>query len=281
MTELERVLRYLFSSVIAVFCFVSSAFASETEWQQHQDMLQTRLISASSGLAADGKMLLAWEAKLAPGWKTYWRSPGEAGLPVRVFAGGAEQVVAYPYPERFELFGLQTYGYSKHVILPFMLDIAGSASVDVDFMVCKEICVPFRATYELTDISPDQVSIHDQKIRTWMAKVPEAAGDDGAGLEIVSAKVVGPVGKQKIIVDVKAAAALSQADMLAEVNDMFHFGKPKMKLLADGRSARFVLPAMSGKKPEDLRTLSARLTFTDGKGAAIERTIDLATGRVK
>ncbi len=275
---MESVLRKLILGVVVLFSGIHAVYADETDWLQHQDMLKTRLIAASSELSPAGKILLAWEAKLAPGWKTYWRSPGEAGLPVRVFTESGEKEVQYPFPERFELFGLETFGYSDYVVLPFELDAAtvqNKVAVDVDFMVCKEICVPFKTTYELESIHTEDISIHDGKFRKWAEKVPAAEGGDGAGLDIKWAKVVGPVGRQKVIAEVTADTSLSNADMLVEVNDMFHFGKPKMKLLSDGRTARFVLPAMTGKMPEDLRGKKARLTFTNGLGSSIERTLDL------
>ena len=256
-----------------------SVSVSGSDWFSHQDMLETRVIAGSKHLASDGKLMLAWEAKLAPGWKTYWRSPGEAGLPVRVFSKGTEQTIFYPLPARFELFGLQTYGYGKYVMMPFEIDAPAEGSdvaVEVDFMVCKEICVPFRTAYKVpaSDIAQES-SINDGGIKRWLGKVPAKTGDDGAGLDILSAKVVGPVGHQKVIVDVKASHSLSNADLLAEVNDMFHFGKPEMRLLGDGKSARFVLPAMAGSKPTSLKGLYIRLTLADGKNASIERTLKL------
>ncbi|MBV1900089.1 MAG: hypothetical protein KUG56_00285 [Kordiimonadaceae bacterium] len=273
-----------FFPIYAVFTwglsFGVSAGAADTGWQNHHEMLETRVIAASTKMKQGGKYMLAWEAKLAPGWKTYWRSPGEAGLPVRIFVDKKQQEILYPLPVRFELFGLQTYGYSKYVMLPFQVDeklINNGDTIEADFMVCKEICVPFRASYRLSpDALSEESSIHDGGIKRWLEKVPAAEGGDGAGLDIVSAKVVGPVGHQKIIVDVKASHSLDAADMLAEVNDMVHFGKPKMRLLADGKSARFVLPAMTGKKPLNLKGQKVRLTFTDGKGASVERRFNLS-----
>lgn len=272
-------MRSIVIHIAVLLGFAQGMFVSASDWRQHQDMLKTRIIAASKVLAPEGKLLLAWEAKLAPGWKTYWRSPGEAGLPVRVFTGNTEQEVLYPLPERFELFGLETYGYGKYVVLPFLLDAKGAepkVDVDVDFMVCKEICVPFNTKYTVELPRDEDVSIHDEKIAKWLKHVPEPEGGDGAGLEIISAKVMGSVGHQKLIVDVKADTALAKADMLAEVEGMFHFGKPKLKLLADGHSARFVLPAMAGKMPEDLRGRSVRLTFTNSLGASIERVFELS-----
>jgi len=253
--------------------------AGETPWQEHLDMLQTRLVTTSADMTnSDGKPLLAWEAKLAPGWKTYWRSPGEAGLPVRLSQDAAEIDILFPVPERFELFGLETYGYSHTVLLPFRPHSANEAGITVSasFMVCKDICVPFDATYNVpasalgADFSP-----HDIRVDAWMKKVPEREGDAGAGLVIDSVRVTGPVGRQHVVVDARADAMLTAPDMLAEVNDMVHFGAPRVKITGDGRSARFVLSAMTGKKPMDLRGKQIRLTFIDGQDNAIERMLDL------
>ena len=79
-----------------------------------------------------------------------------------------------------------------------------------------------------------------------------------------------------MVVDVRADEDLSKADMMAEVDGMFHFGAPEMRLMEDGTKARFVLTGMTGKKPEDLRGRTIRLTFTDGHGHAVDKKIELA-----
>ena len=59
---------------------------------------------------------------LPKGWKTYWRSPGDAGLPARIDWSGssnlADAEIRWPIPERFSLFGLETFGFEREVVLP-------------------------------------------------------------------------------------------------------------------------------------------------------------------
>jgi len=261
----------------AVF-FSAGAMASETAWVDHDGMLSTRLVMASSDMTTDKGALFAWEAKLAPGWKTYWRSPGEAGLPVRVFVGEDEINPLFPYPERFELFGIQTFGYSHQLLLPFRLKAVpdGQVTAVVDFMVCKDICVPFEHTYVLATAGGDLHSSHDIRFEAWLAKVPSTDKKTINGMEVLSAKVTGRVGHQKLVVDVKADSELSKADLYAEVNDMFYFGVPKIRLLEDGKKARMVLSAMTGTTPEDLRGKAVRLTLSDGRNGAIDRIVKLS-----
>lgn len=272
-------MRAVLISLYFVVVLANSAFAGTGSWQDHQGMIKTRIVTASLDMAENGKALLAWEAELAPGWKTYWRSPGEAGLPVRLASGDEEIEILYPVPERFELFGLQTYGYSHKVLLPFFIEAPeGGAplTVKADFMVCKDICVPFEAEYEVASADlGEEVSAQDIRIGTWMKRVPVRDGDAGGGLHILWAKVVGTPGHQRVVVDVAANSGLSGADLLAEAGSKFHFGAPAMSLLGDGTKARFVLMAMTGKNPEDLRGREVRLTFVDGYGHAIDQTIKL------
>lgn len=266
----------LFMSIFALNG--GAALASATPWQNHQDMLRTRIVITSSDVSfpgSDGR-ILAWEAELADGWKTYWRSPGEAGLPVTMSKDGEAIDLLFPVPERFELFGLETYGYSKKVLIPFTVSGSdGPAKVDGSFMVCKDICVPFDASYSIreTDFETD-FSPHDIRVEAWLGRVPDRSGDGGAGLDVQSVRVTGPAGHQRLVIEASADTRLDSADMLAEVNEMFQFGRPKVKLQADGRRAMFVLPVMTGKDPKSLKGEQIRLTFIDGKGHAVETFVE-------
>ena len=260
---------------------------SETPWQDHQGMLSTRIIVASSDIAAsfpgvlapsgDQSVLLAWEAKLEDGWKTYWRSPGEAGLPVRVFHDDKQLDILYPVPVRFELFGLETYGYSKQVAIPFQIETdAGTVSLSADFMVCKEICVPFKANYQLTLDSGDRGTIvTDTRVSTWLARVPKRYGEAPGGLTIKSVTYAGKPGYQNLLVEATSSRPLTKADLLAELDEATQFHAPSMRLLPDGQSTRFVLDIMSTQKGLDLAGKTVRLTMSDGRGNAIDRFFDL------
>ena len=258
-----------------------------TPWQDHQGMLSTRIIVASNDVATafdgvldpmgDRSVLLAWEAKLEDGWKTYWRSPGEAGLPVNIFHGEKKLEILYPVPVRFELFGLETYGYSKQVAIPFQIEAdAGVVSLSADFMVCKEICVPFKADYQLTLEAGDRGTIvTDTKIKTWLARVPRRFGESPDGLAIRSVYYAGKPGYQNLVVEATSARPLTKADLLAELDETTQFHAPIMRILPDGQSARFVLDIMSTQKGLDLAGKTVRLTMSDGRGNAIDRFFSL------
>src|SRR3546814_17500109 len=84
------------------------------------EQARLRLISGQQSVAG-AALDLGLEFDLQPGWKIYWRSPGDAGLPPRVDWSGSEKLkqaeLAWPVPHRFSLFGLETFGYVGPVVL--------------------------------------------------------------------------------------------------------------------------------------------------------------------
>ena len=110
----------------------------------------------------DGRAEAGIEIALEPGWKTYWRTPGDAGIPPVVdwsrSTGIAGFDLRFPAPVRFGDEGVQSIGYTGPVILPIDLtlaDAAKPASLDLDVQIglCRDICVPVNAHLNAT-ISP-------------------------------------------------------------------------------------------------------------------------------
>jgi DsbC/DsbD-like thiol-disulfide interchange protein len=102
----------------------------------------------------DGSRVAALEIALAPGWHTYWRVPGAAGIPPRFDWSGSENLEAvsyeWPRPEVFERYGLRTFGYDGTLVLPLRLRPRDPSApldlaLDLDFGVCEDICVPASA----------------------------------------------------------------------------------------------------------------------------------------
>ncbi|WND02677.1 protein-disulfide reductase DsbD family protein [Temperatibacter marinus] len=250
-------------------CVISTAtHAKETEWVSHGQEAKTRLIGTKPVAGNAGLVWLAWEAELQNGWKTYWRSPGEAGLPVIVKINDVEKELAYPIPERFELFGLQTYGYSKKVIIPFQIEAEalkrGDTEIHVSFMVCKDICIPIEHTFQ----PPQKDKFdYDLKIASWLSKVPMTSLEESK-FKVMSHKIIGPVGKQRVIIDVKGLEAYQQADLLIE-------GPATMMFIPAGKTSkgdfvRFVVKTSGMGDIPDLKNEKLRITVIDGNGKAID-----------
>lgn len=127
---------------------------------------------------ADGTHMAALELRLAPGWKTYWRHPGEAGLPPRFDWSGSDNVagveVLWPAPEMVEQGGTRLVVYSGRVLLPLRVTprgagparLAGTATVGI----CREVCVPLvlrlGVALDAAGVAPDP------RIATALERLP-------------------------------------------------------------------------------------------------------------
>lgn len=155
------------------------------------DVVSARLLGGWQ--QSDGSHMAALRIDLAPGWKTYWRSPGEAGIPPAFDWSGSENLVSaqplWPRPSVFHLNGMRSIGYHDQLVLPIEVR-AGDPSLPVtlharvDIGICRDICLP--ATLELT-ARLDPPGASDPAIRASLAALPQKG--DQAGLRAASCAV--------------------------------------------------------------------------------------------
>jgi DsbC/DsbD-like thiol-disulfide interchange protein len=105
---------------------------------------------------AEGRHMAALRVTLAPGWKTYWRAPGAAGLPPQIdlaaSTGIAGAELRWPVPEVFDFNGMRSIGYHDAVTIPLDLSLEGGpARLEgaIEIGVCHDICVPVRFPFAL------------------------------------------------------------------------------------------------------------------------------------
>lgn len=157
------------------------------------------------------------EIHLDPGWKTYWRYPGDTGVPPTFdFAGSTNVksvVVQWPAPESFpDGAGGHSIGYVGDVILPLQVIPADAAHppsvhVKVNYAVCGTLCVPAAANLELTlNGKGDEETVLDQAAQE-VPKHEPLGTDDGRGLAIKSVqRQPGGDGHEQVVVEVAAPA---------------------------------------------------------------------------
>ncbi len=136
----------------------------------------------------DGIHRAAFSIRLAPGWKTYWRTPGDAGIPP-VFDWSASQNlsgvgVSFPVPDVFYENGMRSIGYDDAVILPLALR-ANDAQTDIQLTgrmtigVCYDICVPVELYFD--SILPGSDTKPTAAVTRAMADRPMTASEAGVG----------------------------------------------------------------------------------------------------
>lgn len=94
---------------------------------------------------------------LKDGWKTYWRAPGDAGIPPQFSYAGSANITSitpqWPVPEVFDQGGQRSIGYHDSVVFPLTIAITDTAATtrltgQIDIGVCEEICIPVTLTFD-------------------------------------------------------------------------------------------------------------------------------------
>jgi DsbC/DsbD-like thiol-disulfide interchange protein len=140
---------------IIFFLPVPSAEAGVGTWAVGE--AKVRLIA--EGVDEQGRLNAGIEITLAPGWKTYWRSPGDAGVAPLIDFSTSRNVsdveVAYPVPHRYDDGFSVTNVYENRVVLPISglvddLSRPVELTLDLTIGVCREICIPDHFETELS-----------------------------------------------------------------------------------------------------------------------------------
>ena len=180
-----------FIGLVAIMASLgNSALAAQSPWQGDQSIGEARLVSAVTATGDLDVLPLGLEFVLAPGWKIYWRTPGEAGIaPVvdlsQSGTSGLEGRFAWPMPKRFDAFGFDNLGYENAVILPF--DVRGhvtgtpvQVTAELEALACADICVPLTATLDLRLPEGEALpSFHAQAMAQYVAMVPRRSNENG------------------------------------------------------------------------------------------------------
>jgi DsbC/DsbD-like thiol-disulfide interchange protein len=198
----------------------AAADASQWDTDAHS---ATRLIAgAARGTQGDGALRAGLEIKLQPGWKTYWRYPGDSGVPPRFDFSASTNVkdvtVLWPAPMRFKDGNGFSIGYDDQLILPLHVQPADARipvvlRVKLDYAICEKLCLPVEARLELALSSSG--GAHEAPLTASEARVPQrvAIGANGP-LTIVAVKQEAGA-RVRMVVDVKAPEATA-LDLFAE-----------------------------------------------------------------
>ena len=172
------------------FLFASAALTgagpavAQFEGRSAADVVQVSLLPGWR--LPNGNHMAGVRIALAPGWKTYWRAPGEGGVPTIITlteaSGVSGMAIHWPTPEVFYANGMRSIGYREDVILPveFALTDAGSVRIEgeIDLGVCLDVCIP--VTLDLAGLLPPGTE-RVREIGLALSDRPLTATEAGAG----------------------------------------------------------------------------------------------------
>ncbi len=194
-----------FAATLLASSLAIEARAQDASPWQRDGHSAVRLLAGSRS----GAVLLGGIAfQLQPGWKTYWRTPGDSGVPPRFDFSKSENIeavtVLWPAPMKFDDgAGGYSLGYQTQVVLPLRIvaknaDKPVTLRADINYAVCEKLCIPVEARAELAIASV--ASTEDSALFAALDTVPKPAnvGDPNP----LTIRDVKREGKSTVLVDV-------------------------------------------------------------------------------
>jgi DsbC/DsbD-like thiol-disulfide interchange protein len=253
-----------------------AAWAADAYSSDWADGLKSsaRLIA---GTPADGVFQAGVEIRLAPGAITYWRNPGDAGLPPTLSFDGSSNLAqartSFPAPRRLPEGIGEAFGYDGALILPIDVEPIEAAkpvtlALKLNYAVCEKICVPAEARLRLV-LPVDAASTpYAEAIAKAKDLIPRRVdwASLAADLTATSART------WRLCL---ASQAGAKRDLFIEPPDAWWFDV-KADASAPVGSDCFRVNLMQ-QPPDSALPVAARLTITGGQGP-VETTIDLKAG---
>ncbi|MGI9279187.1 MAG: protein-disulfide reductase DsbD family protein [Endozoicomonas sp.] len=268
------------------------AYALSTDWLVNPQQPEARVRLHFSGEEdPDSRQLsAALEVQLSGDWKTYWRSPGEAGIPPEVDwrikqeqgSSNIENVEwLWPLPERIEMLGLHTFGYKNGTVFPLLIQVEDlnkpvSVSATLQLSSCTTICVLTDYDIQL-DFIPSELETDPEAsflIDKALSQVPTYMPDTGLSTE----SAVWDKGSNKVVVTANSEAGWEEdVDVIIDGQEDITFSVPTIKI--QGNQLKAVMEASSWLGDYDLSGESVTITLLNGD-SALEKSLPVDKGMV-
>lgn len=211
------------------------------------------------GLTERGTHQAALRLTLADGWKTYWRAPGDAGIPPQFDWGRSRNVetvsMTWPTPKVFEQSGQRVIGYEQQMLLPIEITLARPGQPvrlkgEIAFGLCKDICIPARLNFDKT-LDPE--APRNPAIIAALAERPFSAAE--AGVSAATCRL-SPTGNGSMQIEARITMPSAGGTEVAVIEP----GNPR--LWASETTTR---------RRGDVLIATSDLTHVSGSGFALER----------
>jgi thiol:disulfide interchange protein/DsbC/DsbD-like thiol-disulfide interchange protein len=254
---------------------------------QRVDTVEAELVADRVSVRAGGSIDLGLRLKHEPHWHTYWRNPGDSGLPTQVAVSGPEglrtDAIRWPAPQRMWIGPLANYGYEGEIVLPFavtMPDTLAGPTVRLEahaqWLVCKDVCIPGEARLAIelpvtASGAPEAArSAHAALFDAVAPRIPDPSNPlparlhrEGGTLSLVFAAPAGTdaIARAEFFPYVEAVVSPPAPQPLLRTTEGWRVDL----VLADGAT---VPPTLPGLLVLDGRPIDTRATAVDGAAPA-------------
>ena len=264
-------------AVLAVLLTVAptaKAASAQGQWFQGNNTAVRLIVSTKKG---SGLVLAGVEIGLDPGWKTYWRNPGDAGgVPPSIDWSASENLepgeLLYPAPHRFSDGAGDGIGYKGSVLFPVRMQKKNPKKparlvAQIMYGVCSDICIPVETKLDL-DIPADgeEAAEVSSRLAAALASVPGPAVKGGAvAIDAPAVDLEGSV--PAITIAVHYPKGAGARDLFVETLDQSFLPQPK-QVSETGDETTFSIGLSKFKARESLKGKAIVFTAVSDKGAA-------------
>jgi DsbC/DsbD-like thiol-disulfide interchange protein len=261
----------------AFLCIASpsiSAAASpgESAWVTSADS-KARLVSGTPDIDGKPTLIAGVQLRMNPGWKTYWRNPGDSGVPPSFDFRGSKNlkqaVLLYPAPHRIADANGTAIGYDDEVIFPVKITPERDGEpvelkLDFEYGLCKDLCIPNEVSLALA-LAPHQGRGDAVLLENALALVPkEAAPGLLPAVENVTADLDAP--KPTLAIDAVFPKGAREADLFINGEETYVPVPKPAAPLADGKQ-RFIVSFGSPAEAAALKGKTLTLTLVSDLGS--------------
>jgi DsbC/DsbD-like thiol-disulfide interchange protein len=249
-----------------------AANASASTWVESANS-KSRLVSGTVERDGGSALMAGVQLRMNPEWKTYWKNPGDSGVPPSFDWSGSTNLkhaeVLYPAPHRFADGGGTSIGYDDEIVFPIEITPVRAGEpvilkLTFDYGLCKDLCIPNQVSLGLT-LGANAGKGDAALIETFLTRVPKPAAT-GVLPEVkaVEAKFAGKA--SELIVDAAFAQGATGTDLFIDGGDVFVPVPRPVGPLSDGRQ-RFAVTFASPPEAAAIKGKPLKLTLVSDQGS--------------
>lgn len=247
-----------------------------THGQEGESLVRPSMFVTSAQISGPFDVGLRFD--IEPEWYLYWINPGDAGLTVearwQLPNGWTAGPLRFPTPEKIVKEGITAFGYHHDLVLLCRItpaqgsDGQGTIRVALDWLVCRESCLPGRAELAL-ELSPSQLkgaAIDQARLVEYEARFPRSLGSRAARVGTLTLE--GTEATRLATIRISGADSLKIADFYPEPIEGFAIDLSEIQILGD----RICLKLTPETESSVLRTVRG-LAIIEGRGYQLEASV--------
>ena len=249
-----------------------AASAGESDWVASNNS-KVRLVSGTVTIDGKPSVVAGVQLRMEPGWKTYWRNPGDSGVPPSFDFKGSTNLkqagVLFPAPRRFAEADGTAIGYDDEVLFPVKItpEREGEAvelKLAFEYGLCKNICIPNEVSLDLV-LAPGAGKGDAMLLESALALVPKPAAP-GVLPSVGAVAASLDAAKPEIVIDAVFASDARGTDLFIDGGETF-VPVPMSQGPAAGGKQRFVVSFATPAEAAAIKGKPLTLTLVSDRGS--------------